>query len=119
ERGGELVIYFFGKGGGGGLEANVERWKKQITPPDGKKIDDVMKRDSFKVGEVRVTVVDLQGTYQSPQLPNQKSEKIANARMVGVVFDSQNGPYFFKLVGPAKTIESHKKGFDEWLKNFK
>ena len=120
DRDGELVVYFFGKGGGGGVEANVKRWQQQIVPPEGKKIEDVMKKDSFKVGDVNVTVVDLQGTYQAPPFAaNQKTEKIANARMVGVVFESPNGPYFFKLVGPAKTIEANRKGFDEWLKNFK
>jgi len=120
ERDGELVVFFFQKGGGGSVEQNVERWKKQVTPPEGKKPEDVMKQDSFKVGDVKVTVVDLQGSYQAPQFAaNQKPEKIANARMIGVVFESPNGPYFFKMVGPAKTIEANKKGFDEWLKNFK
>src|SRR5262249_2250842 len=116
DRDGELVVFFFGKGSGGGVEANVERWKKQITPPEGKKIDDVMKSESDKVGEVKVTVVDLQGTYQGTAFnPNQKADKIPNARMIGVVFESPNGPYYFKLVGPTKTIEANKKGFDEWV----
>jgi len=120
DRDGELVVYFFGKGGGGGVEANVKRWQQQIVPAEGKKIEDVMKKDSFKVGDVYVTVVDLQGTYQAPAFAaNQKPEKIPNARMIGVVFESPNGPYFFKLVGPTKTIEANKKGFDEWLKSFK
>jgi hypothetical protein len=120
ERDGELVVYFFGKGQGGGVDANVKRWQQQIKPPEGKKIEDVMKKDSFKVGDVQVTEIELQGTYQAPAFAaNQKSEKIANARMIGVVFESPNGPYYFKLVGPAKTVEANKKGFDEWLKNFK
>jgi hypothetical protein len=120
DRDAELVVYFFGKGGGGGVDANLKRWQQQIVPPEGKKIEDVMKKDSFKVGNVQVTVIDLQGTYQPPAFAaNQKSEKIANARMIGVVFESPNGPYYFKLVGPAKTVEASKKGFDEWLKNLK
>jgi hypothetical protein len=120
ERDAELVVYFFGKGSGGGVEANLKRWQQQIVPPEGKKPEDVMKKDSFKVGDVQVTVIDLQGSYQAPAFGgNQKAEKIANARMIGVVFESPNGPYYFKFVGPAKTVEASKKGFDEWLKNFK
>jgi hypothetical protein len=120
ERDGELIVYFFGKGQGGGVEANVKRWQQQIVPPEGKKIDDVMKKDSFKVGNVQVTEIDLQGTYQAPAFAaGQKPEKIAHARMIGVVFESPNGPYYIKLVGPAKTIEANKKAFDEWLKSFK
>src|SRR5262249_11824306 len=37
----ELAIFYFGADGGGSVEDNVERWKKQFTPPKGKKIDDV------------------------------------------------------------------------------
>ena len=39
--------------------------------------------------------------------------------MIGVIFESPGGPYFMTLIGPARTVEQHKKGFDEWLKNFK
>ncbi|HLW68434.1 MAG TPA: hypothetical protein VKS79_24160 [Gemmataceae bacterium] len=116
----ELVVYFFGKGQGGGVDANIKRWQQQIMPPEGKKIEDVMKKDTFKVGDVNVTEIELQGTYEAPTFGGkQKPEKISNARMIGVVFESPNGPYYFKLVGPAKTVEANKKGFDEWVKNFK
>ena len=40
-------------------------------------------------------------------------------RIVNVIFESPKGPYFFKLTGPAKAVEKHKKDFDEWVKNFK
>src|SRR4051812_41425 len=44
---GELVIF---KGLGGGAKSNVDRWKKQFTPPTGKTIDDVSKVEEMKVG---------------------------------------------------------------------
>src|SRR5271170_4195424 len=50
----ELIVFFFGKGGGGGIDANVQRWKEKFLPPEGKKIDDVTKVDKFKVGTVGV-----------------------------------------------------------------
>ena len=40
-------------------------------------------------------------------------------KMVGVIFDCPKGPYYVRLVGPAKTVGEYKKGFDEWLKAFK
>jgi hypothetical protein len=39
--------------------------------------------------------------------------------MLAVYWDSKGGPYFFRLVGPARTVEHYKKGFDEWLMGFK
>ena len=111
-----VIIYFFGVGGGGSLEANIDRWKKQFNAPAG----DNAKVDKSKVGDVDVTTVDVAGTYRFTVRPGDENvtEK-PNFRMVGVYFGSKNGPYYIKFVGPAKTVERHKKDFDEWLKNFK
>ncbi len=112
-----LTVYFFGPGGGGGVDANVKRWQGLFKAPAGEK----SKVDSFKVGDVKVTTVDVQGTYLSrpPFDPNAKVTEKPDHRMVGVVFESKNGPYFMRLIGPAKTVAKHKDEFDKWLKNFK
>jgi hypothetical protein len=118
----ELVIFFFGKGGGGGAEENIKRWKGFFRAPDGKTLDDVSKVTKFKVGDVDVTYLDVSGTFLSkdpPFDPNAKEVKKADFRRFGVIFESPNGPYFITLTGPAKTMERHKKDFDDWLKNFK
>ncbi len=116
----ELIIYFFNTGGGGGVKANIDRWKGQFQPPEGKKIDDVAKVEDFKVGNVPVTYLDVQGTYLFKARPmDTRVEPRPDQRMLAVVFESPKGPYYIKLVGPEKTVAQHKKGFDEWLKNFK
>jgi hypothetical protein len=116
----ELIIFFFGTGSGGGVKANVERWKGMFKPPEGKSIDDVAKTEEMTVGKVKVTYFDVSGTYLYRSRPGDpKVEERPNHRMLAVVFESENGPYFFRLVGPEKTVTHHKKGFDEWLKNFK
>jgi hypothetical protein len=118
----ELVIFYFGPGGGGSTDDNIARWKKQMTPPEGKKVDDVAKVEKGKVGDVPVTTFDMEGTYLftvAPNDPNSKKEERPGYRFVGVVFESPKGPYFMRLVGPAKTVGEHKKAFDEWIKEFK
>ena len=65
---------------------------------------------------------DVQGTYLSkfpPFAPNAKTITKPDHRMLGIIFESNNGPYFIRVVGPSATVEHHKKGFDEWLKSFK
>ena len=114
----ELVIFYFQKGGGGGIDANLTRWKQKFLTNDGKPVDNA-KVEKFKVGEVSVTYVDISGTYKDGQPGATKFEKRADYRMLGVIFESPNGPYFITLTGPARTVEQRKKGFDEWLKNFK
>jgi hypothetical protein len=117
----ELTIFFFGTGSGGSADANIKRWKGMFTPPEDKKIDDVSKVENFKVGKVEVTYVDIQGTYKfiDRSNPRAKEELRPDYRMLGVVFESPKGPYFFRLVGPAKTVEHQKKAFEDWVKGFK
>jgi hypothetical protein len=117
----ELVVFFF-KGQGGGVDANVQRWKGMFYPPRGKTIDDVSRVEKMKVGNVPVTYLDVYGTYKfkkAPFIPDSEAELRPDYRMLAVYFDSRNGPYFLRLVGPAATVEQNKKGFDDWLKNFK
>ncbi len=118
----ELSIFSFPGGQGGTADANVKRWKGMFVPPEGKSIDDVSKVDHFDVGEAKVTYVDVSGTYkykERPFDPQEKPQLKSDYRMLGVVMDSKGGPFFLRLVGPAATIEQHKKSFDDWLKAFK
>jgi hypothetical protein len=118
----ELAIFFFGTGSGGSTADNIKRWKEMFDAPKGKTIDESTKVEQLKVGKVPVTVVDVQGTYKEkfpPFAPNAKITRKENYRLIGVVFESENGPYFLRVTGPAATVEHHKKDFDSWLKNFK
>src|SRR5437870_4144460 len=36
----ELVVFFFGIGSGGGTDDNLNRWKGQFLPPEGKTIEE-------------------------------------------------------------------------------
>jgi hypothetical protein len=118
----EVIIFFFGPGQGGSAEDNIKRWKGMFKAPEGKKPDDVAKVESMKVGKVPVTYLDINGTYLSkfpPFDPNAQITPFPNYRMIGIVFESEKGPYFIRLIGPANTVANYKKGFDEWLKGFK
>jgi hypothetical protein len=115
----ELVIF---KGLGGGAKPNIDRWKGQFEPPEGKKIDDVAEVKEIKIGDRPAMQLDIQGTYlfnSQPFNPRAKKEKKPNYRMVAIYFDGPRDVYQIKLTGPAKTVEAYKASFDEWLKNFK
>src|SRR5438552_865322 len=55
------VIIF--RGLGGSARQNVDRWKAQFVPPEGKKIDDVARVQEMKVGGHPATYLDVSGTY--------------------------------------------------------
>jgi hypothetical protein len=99
-------------------EQNIKRWKDTFNPPEGKKIEDVAKVTEIMIGGSKAPYLDLSGTYKykfPPFDPNAKVMLKPDYRMLGIQYDGKNNTYHFKLVGPAKTVEYYKKGFDEWL----
>jgi hypothetical protein len=115
----EVVIF---KGIGGSAKANIDRWKGMFKAPEGKTIEDVAKVSSFDVGKAKVSLLDVSGTYaykSAPFDPNAKTELRPNSRMLGVVFEGPDDVYHIRLVGYASTVDHYRKGFEEWLRNFK
>ncbi|MGH9678115.1 MAG: hypothetical protein ACRD36_13510, partial [Candidatus Acidiferrum sp.] len=90
--------------------------------PEGKSINDVSKVAEIKIGGREATRLDIHGSYLfkvRPFDPVDKGEKRPGYRMIGIQYAGPNNLYHMRFVGPAKTVEYYKKGFDEWLKNFK
>lgn len=115
----DAELYLF-KGSGGGAKANVERWKGQFDPPEGKTIDEASEVKEIRLGDRPASYIDVRGTYKPLALrPGAKAEKKPNYRMLAIYYDGPKDVYQIKLTGPAKTVEAYKKGFDEWVKNFK
>jgi hypothetical protein len=105
---------------GGDVKANVDRWKNQFELPKGKKEADVVKEQQMKVSDVDVAYLDITGTYKAPPFdPKYKGKKMENFRLIGVIFDTKDGEYQIRLIGPEKTVEKYKKGFDAFVKSFK
>jgi hypothetical protein len=118
----EVVIFHFG-GGGGSVKDNIQRWKGLFAPPAGKNADDIAQVSNFDVSGLPVSYLDIAGTYKvknPPFAPNAKVELKENYRMIGAIVDTpQEGLYFIRFVGPAKTVTEQKPAFDQWLKALK
>jgi hypothetical protein len=112
---GELVIYYFG-GSGGSVDANIERWVGQMQQPDGKPSTSVMKRDTKTINGLKMTLVDVSGTYVAEMMPGStQRHNNAGYRLRAAVIETANGPYFIKLTGPAKTLAANDKAFEAFL----
>jgi hypothetical protein len=115
-------VFFFRGGGAGSAEANLDRQVKKFEPAAGKDKVDVTVDKAFKVGTIDAVYQDVKGTFLSkfpPFAPNAKVTQKPNYRQLYVLFDGKDGQYYLTLLGPEKTVEKHKKAFDEWLKSFK
>lgn len=115
---GDLAVFFF-KGGAGTLEQNLKRQRDKFLPANGKeKVDE--KSSEVKVGTFKATYQDINGTFKKKPFPMaEKFTPMKEYRQIYVVFEATEGQYYMNLLGPTKTIEKHKKSFDEWLAAFK
>lgn len=110
--GAELVVFHFGAREGGSVQENLDRWYAQFEGPDGKPAAASAKVEKRDVGGLAVTTVDVGGRYVAPKRPGSPDRyDKPNFRMLGAVVTTPGGNFFFKLVGPAKTVEENAKRF--------
>jgi len=113
-----LVLYFFGSQQGGSVADNIDRWVNQIQQPDGSKSTDKAKIETTTVNGVKVTTVDVSGTYTAEMAPgSQTRHNDTQQRLRAAVIESPKGNYFLKLIGPEKTVTKWDQSFKDYLKS--
>lgn len=108
-----LVIYYFGPNQGGSVEANLKRWEQQFEVPEGTSLAEGKKVEEKQLAGLNVTILELAGTYVaplSPRNPNVRHNK-PNFRLFAAVVETVDGPFFFKIVGPAQSMEQQRAHF--------
>jgi hypothetical protein len=113
----ECVVYFFGAGQGGSVEANLDRWKGQILDQAGKPADaKIAKRTIHGLG---VTTIDASGDYTGMGGPMTASKSVqSNYRLLGAIVEGPSGNVFIKFTGPAKTVSASQSEFEQLLNSF-
>lgn len=99
----QLALFYFGPNNDM-LDDNVKRWAQQMGADDPKA--EVIK------GKCKITLVDLKGTYTG----DSKAGEQPNSRLLAAVVEDTDGPWYFKLVGPADTVGGWKEEFVTMLK---
>ncbi len=113
----ECVVYFFGAGQGGSVDANLERWKGQIVGPDGKPADAKIAKRT--VHDLPVTTIDSSGDYSGMGGPMAASKAVHNNyRLLGAIIEGPVGNIFLKFTGPAKTIAASQEDFEKLVNSF-
>jgi len=94
----QFAVFHFEKGGGGGLQANIERYTRQFDP-EGRKLK-VLEGES---PQGKYTLIDLTGSWTKPF--QAKAMKKPNTRMLAIILHNEKGgDYFVRLTGPNQTV---------------
>jgi hypothetical protein len=96
-----LVVYRFA-GGAGSAEQNIERWRGQMTLAADAQANTI----ALEAGGLKLSGVDLRGHFAGQSMPGAPPQPpVDDARLLAVAIEGSGDPYYFKLVGSAKTID--------------
>ncbi len=109
---GEMTIFYFGPGGGGGVDANIARWIGQFATPEGQPVQG---KRSTREGAVKLHLVEADGTF-NPGMAGSGPPR-DQYKMLGAIAESSVGLYFFKLVGPQATVEANATAFESFIQS--
>jgi hypothetical protein len=109
----ECVVYFFGQGQGGSVQANIDRWKGQFAQPAAAKTANRV------IHGLKVTTIDIAGTYSGMAGPmGGAAPAQPGYRMLGAIIENPDGNIFLKFAGPSKTIAANQGKFEQLLGSF-
>lgn len=114
EKDGEVAVFHFGAGGGGDVQANLQRWAGQFPQEDDSDPMSRAKIDEFTVGNLKVTTITLNGRYQTSGMGATYDEP--DWRLLGAIVEGEGGPWFLKGVGPKDVMTTQEKAFMEMLR---
>jgi hypothetical protein len=114
-----LAISYFG-GQGGTVQANLDRWLTQMTQPDGKASKDVAKTSNLKTNDLTLTILDLPGTFVAEVAPGSTERyNKPGFHLKAAVIEGEGGPFFARLIGPAKTVAKWDKSVLAFFKSLR
>ena len=115
KEGAECVVYFFGAGQGGTIEANMDRWKSQFTQAGKPSAAKVAKKT---IHGIPVTTIETSGDYSGMGGPTGPSSLVHAYHLLGAILEGPGGNVFIKFAGPEKTVSSQRPGFEQLLNSF-
>ncbi|MGK0289663.1 MAG: hypothetical protein ACI86H_001109 [bacterium] len=116
----QLAVFFFPTMGSS-IERNLNRWYQQFKQTDGSKTSSKATITKTKTGNMSVTLVKVNGTFlrkASPMMMGGVITDMPKYALIGAIVNTPQGPWFFKAVGPEKTIQHWFPSFEAFATKF-
>lgn len=109
-----LKFYHFGVAQGGGVEANIKRWKKQFQDyEDETKVKVTPEEKTY--GDQKLTIVTMTGTYMVGGMMERNKVATPNHMLLGAIIPHPTGDVFLKMTGPEADVKKVKLDFENLI----
>ncbi|MHC4081577.1 MAG: hypothetical protein ACYS15_02570 [Planctomycetota bacterium] len=109
-----VVVHYFGRGLGGDVESNIERWQNQFrSGPDGTPPDPIV--ENFEADTMPVTLVELAGEW----MPMGQSWYTKDQLFIAAIVATTEGSVFIRFAGQTATVEANRQAFMEMVKGLR
>ena len=115
----ECAVFYFGPGQGGDPQSNAERWAAQFLGPDGQPGTAKMTTSELAANGVKVLFVETKGTYMAGAMAGGPGTAVPGQALLGAIAEGPDANWFFKMTGPAATVEAQRAAFEGMLKSLK
>ncbi len=78
-----------------------------------------MKREDRSVRGLKVTVVEIHGTYKAMAMPGAPTVPPRDGQALLGAITATSPPTFFKLTGPEKTVVAARHDFDQLVSSLR
>tara|TARA_Y100000588_G_scaffold166753_1_gene180651 strand:+ start:354 stop:878 length:525 start_codon:yes stop_codon:yes gene_type:complete len=109
----EIVVFYFGVGSGGSVDANINRWMGQFKEVK-EKLSSEVEQKKFK--SAVITTLFAKGTYMKGPPFGQKFE-MPNYGMRATIIECEGGPIFIKMTGPVGEVVKLSGDFDKMARS--
>lgn len=115
--GAEVIVYFFGKGVGGDVSANLTRWRGQFSTPDGSPVPEKITHDS--AGAIPITIAEYTGTYARGIGAGDASQAKPGQTLVAAIVETPRGTMFVQLFGAAARVMPEREKLERLVKGLR
>lgn len=107
--GAEVVVYFFGQGQGGNVDANLARWKGQFSTPDGSPVPEAITRETS--GPFPITFAEYRGNYRRGIGAGSADSVRSGQTLIAGIAETPRGTLFVQLFGNSARVADEKPAF--------
>lgn len=111
----DCIVFFFGAGGGGAVQANLERWKGQFE------VEGTPAQTTEEIAPgLKATFLSLDGLYRASMQPGSgAAQDQPGSSLLSAVLEFEGGPLFIKCVGPKAVLAQAAPAFRAWVRSFR